>query len=90
MHNKKLLFILFFSAFSTLSYSQKKGKMALPIIDEETATSLWESKKTNSYSWLVIYDQKKLDSIIAIKRMVTINEKPKQKQQVLKWNHKKF
>jgi len=54
--------------------------MALPIIDEETATSLWESKKTNSYSWLVIYDQKKLDSIIAIKRMVTINEKPKQKQ----------
>ena len=87
---KKLLSLLLFSILSTLSYSQKKGKMALPIIDEETATSLWESKKTNSYSWLVIYDQKKLDSIIAIKRMVTINEKPKQKQQVLKWNHKKF
>ena len=89
MH-KKLLSLLLFSILSTLSYSQKKGKMALPIIDEETATSLWESKKTNSYSWLVIYDQKKMDSIIAIKRMVTINEKPKQKQQVLKWNHKKF
>ena len=89
MH-KKLLFILFFSAFSTLSYSQKKGKMALPIIDEETATSLWESKKTNSYSWLVIYDQKKIDSILDIKVLVSTNEKPKQKQQVLKWNHKKF
>ena len=89
MH-KKLLFILFFSAFSTLSYSQKKGKMALPIIDEETATSLWESKKTNSYSWLVIYDQKKIDSILDIKVLVSTNEKPKQKQQVLKWNHKKY
>ena len=89
MH-KKLLFILFFSAFSTLAYSQKKGKMALPIIDEETATSLWESKKTNSYSWLVIYDQKKIDSILDIKVLVSTNEKPKQKQQVLKWNHKKY
>ena len=89
MH-KKLIFILFFSAFSTLSYSQKKGKMALPIIDEETATSVWESKKTNSYSWLVIYDQKKIDSILAIKVLVSTNEKPKQKQQVLKWNHKKY
>lgn len=89
MH-KKLLFILFFSAFSTLSYSQKKGKMALPIIEEEIATSLWESKKTKSYSWLVIYDQKKIDSILAIKVLVSTNEKPKQKQQVLKWNHKKF
>ena len=89
MH-KKLLFILFFSAFSTLSYSQKKGKMALPIIDEETATSLWESKKTKYYSWLVIYDQKKIDSILAIKVLVSTNEKPKQKQQVLKWNHKKY
>ena len=87
---KKLLFVLLFCAFSTLSYSQKKGKMALPIIDEETATSLWESKKTNSYSWLVIYDQKKIDSILAIKVLVSTNEKPKQKQQVLKWNHKKF
>ena len=89
MH-KKLLFILFFSAFSTLSYSQKKGKMALPIIDEETATSQWESKKTKYYSWLVIYDQKKIDSILAIKVLVSTNEKPKQKQQVLKWNHKKY
>ena len=87
---KKLLSLLLFSILSTLSYSQKKGKMALPIIEEEIATSLWESKKTNSYTWLVIYNQKKLDSILAIKRMVTINEKPKQKQQVLKWNHKKF
>ncbi|MGL2987996.1 hypothetical protein ACSVH5_10395 [Flavobacterium sp. RSSA_27] len=89
MH-KKLLFILFFCAFSTISYSQKKGKIALPIIEEEIATSLWETKKTKSNSWLVIYDQKKLDSILAIKRVVTINEKPKQKQQVLKWNHKKY
>lgn len=89
MH-KKLLFVLLFCAFTTISYSQKKGKMALPIIEEEIETSLWETKKTKSYSWLVIYDQKKLDSILAIKRMVTINEKPKQKQQVLKWNHKKF
>lgn len=89
MH-KKLLFILFFCAFSTLSYSQKKGKMALPIIDEEIETSLWESKKTNSYSWLVIYDQKKLDSILAIKSLVTTNEKPKQKQKELKWNRKKY
>nr|WP_315141184.1 hypothetical protein [uncultured Flavobacterium sp.] len=64
--------------------------MALPIIDEEIETSLWESKKTNSYSWLVIYDQKKLDSILAIKRVVTINEKPKQKQQELKGNRKKY
>ena len=87
---KKLLSLLLFSILSTLSYSQKKGKMALPIIDEETATSLWESKKTNSYSWLVIYDQKKIDSILAIKVLVSTNEKPKQKQQVLKWNHKKF
>lgn len=89
MH-KKLLFILFFCAFSTLSYSQKKGKMALPIIDEEIETSLWESKKTKSYSWLVIYDQKKIDSILGIKVLVSTNEKPKQKQQVLKWNHKKY
>jgi hypothetical protein len=89
MH-KKLLFILFFSAFSTLSYSQKKGKMAIPIIEEKIETSQWESKKTNSYSWLVIYDQKKIDSILAIKVLVSTNEKPKQKQQVLKWNHKKF
>ena len=87
---KKLLSLLLFSILSTLAYSQKKGKMALPIIDEETATSLWESKKTNSYSWLVIYDQKKIDSILAIKVLVSTNEKPKQKQQVLKWNHKKF
>lgn len=87
---KKLLSLLLFSILSTLSYSQKKGKMALPIIDEETATSLWESKKTNSYSWLVIYDQKKIDSILAIKVLVSTNEKPKQKQQVLKWNHKKY
>ena len=87
---KKLLSLLLFSILSTLSYSQKKGKMALPIIDEETATSLWESKKTKYYSWLVIYDQKKIDSILAIKVLVSTNEKPKQKQQVLKWNHKKF
>ncbi|VXB28271.1 conserved exported hypothetical protein [Flavobacterium sp. 9R] len=89
MH-KKLLSLLLFSILSTLAYSQKKGKMALPIIEEEIATSLWENKKSKSYSWLVIYDQKKLDSILAIKRVVTINEKPKQKQQVLKWNHKKY
>lgn len=87
---KKLLSLLLFSILSTLAYSQKKGKMALPIIDEETATSLWESKKTKYYSWLVIYDQKKIDSILAIKVLVSTNEKPKQKQQVLKWNHKKF
>lgn len=87
---KKLLSLLLFSILSTLAYSQKKGKMALPIIEEEIATSLWENKKSKSYSWLVIYDQKKLDSILAIKRVVTINEKPKQKQQVLKWNHKKY
>ena len=87
---KKLLSLLLFSILSTLAYSQKKGKMALPIIDEETATSLWESKKTNSYSWLVIYDQKKIDSILDIKVLVSTNEKPKQKQQVLKWNHKKY
>ncbi len=89
MH-KKLLFILFFSAFSTLSYSQKKGKMALPTIETEIVTPLWENKKTKSYSWLVIYDQKKIDSILAIKVLVSTNEKPKQKQQVLKWNHKKY
>ena len=89
MH-KKLLFILFFSILSTLAYSQKKGKMAIPIIEEKIETSQWESKKTNSYSWLVIYDQKKIDSILAIKVLVSTNEKPKQKQQVLKWNHKKF
>ena len=77
---KKLLSLLLFSILSTLAYSQKKGKMAIPIIEEKIETSQWESKKTNSYSWLVIYDQKKMDSIIAIKRMVTINEKPKQKQ----------
>ena len=77
---KKLLSLLLFSILSTLAYSQKKGKMAIPIIEEKIETSQWESKKTNSYSWLVIYDQKKIDSILAIKRMVTINEKPKQKQ----------
>ena len=88
MH-KKLHFVLFFCAFSTLSYSQKKGKMAIPII-EEKETSLWVSKKTKSYSWLVIYDQKKIDSILAIKSLVTTNEKPKQKHQELKWNHKKY
>ena len=77
---KKLLSLLLFSILSTLAYSQKKGKMAIPIIEEKIETSQWESKKTKSYSWLVIYDQKKMDSIIAIKRMVTINEKPKQKQ----------
>ena len=64
--------------------------MALPIIEEEIATSLWENKKSKSYSWLVIYDQKKIDSILAIKVLVSTNEKPKQKQQVLKWNHKKY
>lgn len=89
MH-KKLLSLLLFSILSTLAYSQKKGKMALPIIEEEIATSIWESKKTKSYSWLVIYDQKKIDSILAIKVLVSTNEKPKQKQQVLKWNHKKY
>jgi hypothetical protein len=89
MH-KKLLSLLLFSIFSTLAYSQKKGKMALPIIEEEIATSLWESKKSKSYSWLVIYDQKKIDSILAIKVLVSTNEKPKQKQQILKWNHKKY
>ena len=87
---KKLLSLLLFSILSTLAYSQKKGKMAIPIIEEKIETSLWESKKTNSYSWLVIYDQKKIDSILAIKVLVSTNEKPKQKQQVLKWNHKKF
>ena len=87
---KKLLSLLLFSILSTLVYSQKKGKMALPIIEEEIATSLWESKKTKSYSWLVIYDQKKIVSILAIKVLVSTNEKPKQKQQVLKWNHKKY
>lgn len=87
---KKLLSLLLFSILSTLAYSQKKGKMAIPIIEEKIETSQWESKKTKSYSWLVIYDQKKMDSILAIKRLVTTNEKPKQKQQVLKWNHKKF
>ena len=88
MH-KKLLFVLFFCALSTLSYSQKKGKMALPLIEEEIATSLWENKKSKSYSWLVIYDQKKMDSILAIKVLVTTNEKPKQKHE-LKWNRKKY
>ncbi|MCZ8229998.1 hypothetical protein [Flavobacterium sp.] len=88
--NKKLLSLLLFSILSTLAYSQKKGKMALPIIEEEIATSLWENKKTKSYSWLVIYNQKKIDSILAVKSLVTTNEKPKQKQQVLKWNHKKY
>jgi len=87
---KKLLSLLLFSILSTLAYSQKKGKMAIPIIEEKIETSLWESKKTKSYSWLVIYDQKKIDSILAIKVLVSTNEKPKQKQQVLKWNHKKF
>lgn len=87
---KKLLSLLLFSILSTLAYSQKKGKMAIPIIEEKIETSLWESKKTKSYSWLVIYDQKKIDSILAIKVLVSTNEKPKQKQQVLKWNHKKY
>lgn len=87
---KKLLFVLLFCAFTTISYSQKKGKMALPIIEEEIETSIWETKKTKSYSWLVIYDQKKMDSILAIKRLVTTNEKPKQKQQELRWNRKKY
>ena len=64
--------------------------MALPTIETEIVTPLWENKKTNSYSWLVIYNQKEMDSILAIKKLVTINEKPKQKQQVLKWNHKKY
>jgi hypothetical protein len=63
--------------------------MALPLIEEEKETSLWESKKTKSYSWLVIYDQKKMDSILAIKVLVTTNEKPKQKHE-LKWNRKKY
>lgn len=89
MH-KKLLFVLFFGVFSTLSYSQKKGKMAIPIIEEKIETSLWESKKTKSYSWLVIYNQKKIDSILAIKSLVTTNEKQKQKQQELKWIRKKY
>ena len=87
---KKLLSLLLFSILSTLAYSQKKGKMAIPIIEEKIETSQWESKKTNSYSWLVIYDQKKIDSILDIKVLVSTNEKPKQKQQVLKWNHKKY
>jgi hypothetical protein len=87
---KKLLSLLLFSILSTLAYSQKKGKMAIPIIEEKIETSQWESKKTKYYSWLVIYDQKKIDSILAIKVLVSTNEKPKQKQQVLKWNHKKF
>ena len=87
---KKLLSLLLFSILSTLSYSQKKGKMAIPIIEEKIETSQWESKKTKYYSWLVIYDQKKIDSILAIKVLVSTNEKPKQKQQVLKWNHKKY
>lgn len=89
MH-KKLRSLLLFSILSTLAYSQKKGKMALPIIEEEIVTSLWENKKSKSYSWLVIYDQKKIDSILAIKVLVSTNEKPKQKQQILKWNHKKY
>ena len=87
---KKLLSLLLFSILSTLAYSQKKGKMAIPIIEEKIETSQWESKKTKYYSWLVIYDQKKVDSILAIKVLVSTNEKPKQKQQVLKWNHKKY
>ena len=87
---KKLLSLLLFSILSTLAYSQKKGKMAIPIIQEKIETSQWESKKTKYYSWLVIYDQKKIDSILAIKVLVSTNEKPKQKQQVLKWNHKKY
>ena len=87
---KKLLSLLLFSILSTLAYSQKKGKMAIPIIEEKIETSQWESKKTKSYSWLVIYDQKKMDSILAIKRLVTTNEKPKQKQQELRWNRKKY
>ena len=77
---KKLLSLLLFSILSTLAYSQKKGKMAIPIIEEKIETSLWESKKTKSYSWLVIYDQKKIDSILDIKVLVSTNEKPKQKQ----------
>ena len=87
---KKLLSLLLFSILSTLAYSQKKGKMAIRIIEEKIETSQWESKKTKYYSWLVIYDQKKIDSILAIKVLVSTNEKPKQKQQVLKWNHKKY
>ncbi len=87
---KKLLSLLLFSILSTLAYSQKKGKMAIPIIEEKIETSQWESKKTKYYSWLVIYDQKKIDSILDIKVLVSTNEKPKQKQQVLKWNHKKY
>ena len=87
---KKLLSLLLFSILSTLAYSQKKGKMAIPIIEEKIETSQWESKKTKYYSWLVIYDQKKIDSILAIKVLVSTNEKPKQKQHVLKWNHKKY
>lgn len=89
MH-KKLRSLLLFSILSTLAYSQKKGKMALPIIEEEIVTSLWENKKSKSYSWLVIYNQKKIDSILAVKSLVTTNEKPKQKQQELKWNRKKY
>lgn len=87
---KKLLYLLLFSVLSTIAYSQKKGKMALPIIETEIETPPWESKKTKSYSWLVIYDQKKIDSILAIKVLVTTNEKPKQKQAELKWNRKKY
>ncbi len=89
MH-KKLLSLLLFFILSTLSYSQKKGKMALPTIETEIVTPLWENKKTNSYSWLVIYNQKEMDSILAIKKLVTTNEKPKQKQQELKGNRKKY
>jgi hypothetical protein len=88
--NIKLLFVLFFSVLSTLSYSQKKGKMALPSIEKEIETSPWESKKIISHSWLVIYDQKKMDSILAIKVLITTTEKPMQKQQKLKWNRKKY
>lgn len=31
-----------------------------------------------------------MDSILAIKKLVTTNEKPKQKQQEPKWNRKKY
>ena len=53
---KKLLSLLLFSILSTLAYSQKKGKMAIPIIEEKIETSQWESKKTkqiksNSYGF---------------------------------------
>ena len=61
---KYIFFSICFTVFSVTSYSQKKGKIALPKIEKRANNYPWQNIKTKKIYWLETIDKKEIASIM--------------------------